>query len=175
MRGGLEMTTESLVELTARIGALEDEAAVRRLILTYGPAADAGHAPRAAALWLEDGVYDWDEGALPHQGRLAVQAMLDGDTHHGLIRDGVAHFAGPPLIHLDADRATALTYSLIMRRQAEGGRFFLWRVSAARWDLERVDGAWAVRRRTNRLLDETGAGRILLGSTLNEVFGESDA
>jgi len=167
-------TEESLEGLAARVRALEDEQAIRRLILSYGPAADAGLTGRAASLWLEDGRYDWDGGKTPYDGRVAIKGMLDGATHQGLISGGVAHFAGPPLIDLDGDRATALTYSLIMRRDPDAQCFCLWRVSAARWDLERHDGTWAVRCRANRLLDETGAGRMLLGETLGEMFAPGE-
>ena len=169
---GLDMTAASPEGLADRVRAIEDELAIRRLILSYGPAADAGLTARAASLWVDDGQYDWDGGKVPYEGRGAIKGMLDGDTHQGLIADGAAHFAGPPLIDLDEDRATALTYSLIMRHEAGSGRFYLWHVSAARWELERVGDSWAVRRRENRLLDETGAGRMLLGRTLEEMFGE---
>ena len=160
-----------LEALEARLRRVEDELAIRQLILTYGPAADAGLAAFAASLWSEDGIYDWDGNGEPYVGRGAVDAMLSTDAHLGLIGRGAAHFAGPPLISLDGDTATALTYSLIMRRD-DSGRFFLWRVSAARWDLERTGEGWKVQRRTNRLLDETGAGRALLGESLHDIFGE---
>ena len=166
---------DSLEALAVRVRRIEDELAIRRVILTYGPAADAGLTALAASLWVGDGQYDWDGGKVPYEGRSAIQGMLDGDTHQGLIAHGVAHFAGPPLIDLDGERATALTYSLIMRREVDAGRFYLWRVSAARWELERLDGSWGVRRRENRLLDETGAGRMLLGRTLRELFEEDEA
>ena len=107
----------------------------------------------------------------PHRGSAAVDAMLRGDGHQGLIASGVAHFAGPLLVELDGDRATALNYSLIMRR--EGDRHYLWRVSAVRWDVERAGSGWRVQRRTNRLLDASGAGRRLFGDTLQELFGEA--
>ncbi|MGO8863721.1 MAG: nuclear transport factor 2 family protein [Acidimicrobiales bacterium] len=161
---------EPVVEqLLTRVRRLEDEAAIQRLIMTYGPAADAGLTSVAANVWLEDGVYDWDADGVPHAGSAAVDHMLQGEGHQGLIAHGVAHFAGPLLVEVDGDRATALNYSLVMRR--EDGRFFLWRVSAVRWDLQRVGSAWKVRRRTNRLLNESGAGRGLFGETLLEVFG----
>ncbi len=156
--------------LEARLRRIEDHLAIRRVILTYGPSADAGMAPLAASLWREDGTYDWDAAGAPHEGRSEVEAMLSGETHLGLIGAGGAHFAGPPLIDLDGDSATALTYSLIMRREAETGRFYLWRVSAARWDLERVGEHWRIRCRTNRLLDDTGVGRDLFGDTLAEMY-----
>ena len=164
---------DALEELQLRVRRLEDESAITKLVMSYGPSADAGLTSLAGQLWLEDGVYDWDADGKPHQGSAAVDTMLQGNGHQGLIARGAAHFAGPLLIDLDGDRATALNYSLIMRREAD--RFYLWRVSAVRWDLERVDSQWRIRRRANRLLDETGAGRRLFGDTLRELFEEATA
>lgn len=127
------MNPDAIEELRARVDRLEDEAAITRLILSYGPAADAGATAFAGQLWVDDGAYDWDADATPLAGGAAVEAMLEGETHQGLIAHGVAHFAGPLLIDVVGDEATALNYSLIMRR--EGDRFFLWRVSAVRWEL----------------------------------------
>jgi SnoaL-like domain len=165
-----DMDDAALEELQTRVRRLEDEAAISRLIMSYGPAADAGLTSFAGQLWLEDGVYDWDAEGEPHLGSAGVDAMLQGDSHQGLIASGVAHFAGPPLIRLDGDRATVLNYSLIMRR--EEGRHYLWRVSAVRWDVERLNSHWRVRQRSNRLLDASGAGRRLFAESLSELFGE---
>ena len=165
------MEQGTLAELEARVRRLEDESAITRLIMTYGPAADAGLTSLAGQLWLEDGSYDWDANGTPCHGSADVDSMLQSNGHQNLIATGIGHFAGPLLIDLDGDSAIAVNYSLIMRR--DGGRFYLWRVSAVRWDLSRVDSGWRVRRRTNRLLDETGAGRELFGGTLAEVFGEA--
>lgn len=157
-------------ELEARLTRVEDELAIRRVILAYGPAADAALSTLAASRWLEDGLYDWDADGAPHEGRAAVDAMLQTEGHLGLVGAGVAHFAGPPLIELDGDTATALTYSLIMRRDPANEAFYLWRVSAAKWDLERTGASWKVRRRTNRLLDESGAGSKLLAELMGTTF-----
>jgi hypothetical protein len=162
---------DSMEELLARVRVLEDEAAINRLIMTYGPSADAGLTSLAGGLWLEDGVYDWDAEGVPHQGSAGVDAMLQGENHQRLIGRGVAHFAGPLLLDIDGDEATAVNYSLIMRR--DGDRHYLWRVSAVRWELARTEAGWRVRARTNRLLDETGAGRELFGATLQELFDEA--
>jgi hypothetical protein len=158
------MESQAIDELHARVERVEDELAIRRIILSYGPAADAGRASLAASLWIDDGVYDWDGNGEPHEGRAAVERMLHGGNHQHLIAAGAAHFAGPPLIEIDGDRATALNYSLVMRR--EETRYYLWRVSAVRWDLERAGSTWRIRRRTNRLLDDSGDGRQLFGETL---------
>ena len=157
-------------ELLARLRRLEDESEIQRVVMSYGPAADAALAHFAGQLWLEDGEYDWDDGEEPHRGNTGVEAMLRGDRHLGLVRQGVAHFAGPLLIDVDGDSATVLNYSLIMRR--EGDRHYLWRVSAVRWDLARDRSRWRVRRRTNRLLDSSGVGSRLFADSLQEVFGD---
>jgi SnoaL-like domain len=160
----------SLEDLENRLKAVEDELAIRKVILGYGPAADAGLSSLAASRWVEDGLYDWDADGAPHEGRAGIDAMLQTEGHLGLIGGGVAHFAGPPLIEIDGDTATALTYSLIMRRDSDNGSFYLWRVSAARWDLERIATSWLVRRRTNRLMDESGAGTGMIKTTLSSHF-----
>jgi SnoaL-like domain len=167
------MSDDSVEDVGLRLRRLEDESEITRLILTYGPSADAGFADFAGQLWLEDGVYDWDDAGEPYQGSASVSAMLHGEQHQGFIASGVAHFGGPPLIVIDGDRATAVNYSLIMRR--EDDRHFLWRVSAVRWDVEREGSRWRVRRRTNRLLDATGAGRRLFGTALQELFEEAQS
>ena len=158
-------------ELRARLTRLEDVAAITSVILTYGLAADAGMASFAGELWVDDGEYDWDAEGEPHVGSAGVEMMLSGGHHRSLMAEGVAHFAGPPLIEVDGDRAMALYYSLIMRRELD--RSYLWRVSAVRWEFERVGSHWQVRRRTNRLLDPSLAGSELFGSTLREHFSGS--
>jgi len=160
---------EALDELAARVRRLEDESAIQRLIMSYGPAADAKLASFAGDLWLEDGVYDWDADGDPHEGSAGVDALLRSDGHLGLVAQGVAHFAGPLLIEVDGDTATVVNYSLIMRREED--RHYLWRVSAVRWDVERSGSSWRVRTRSNRLLDASGAGSRLFGDTLRELFG----
>lgn len=157
--------------LEARLRRVEDELAIRSLILSYGPAADAGLAARAGALWADDGTYDWDTERPALEGPPAVTAMLEGGAHQALITAGVAHFAGPPVVHVDGDRATALSYSFVFRRDADQ-RAYVWRLGAAHWELARLDGHWRIQRRTHRQLDETGAGRELFGDVLRAGFGE---
>ena len=159
--------------LLARVQRLEDESAIQRLIMSYGPAADAGLTGVGGEVCgSRTGSTTGMPNGAPHVGSAAVDEMLQGDGHQGLIARGVAHFAGPLLVAVAGDGATVLNYSLIMRR--EDDRFFLWRVSAVRWDVERAGSSWKVRRRTNRLLDATGAGRELFNETMRECFRRSD-
>src|SRR4051794_8725662 len=75
-RGGTACMTPELERLAARLQRVEDELAIRRLILSYGPAADAGETGRAGALWADDGEYDWDPSQPALQGPDAVDRML---------------------------------------------------------------------------------------------------
>jgi hypothetical protein len=168
-RGGMIRMAVELKELAARLRRVEDELAIQRVILSYGPAADAGLAARAGALWAESGEYDWDTDRPALVGPAAVARMLEGDGHQSLIANGVAHFAGPPLIEVDGDRATALSYSLVLRRD-DDQRVYVWRLGAARWEFTRVDGSWRIQRRTHRQLDDRGAGSELFGDALRDGF-----
>lgn len=49
-------------ELSERIARLEAGSQIRRLIIAYGPSADAGLAGRAASVRMDGGEYDWDAG-----------------------------------------------------------------------------------------------------------------
>ncbi len=167
----MNISGSALEALQARVARLEDESAIKRLITSYGPGADSGLATFTGTLWVEDGVYDWDADGAPHQGSAGVEAMLQSPAHKGLIAEGVAHFGGPLLLDVKGDQATALNYSLIMRRERD--RFYLWRVGAVRWDLVRTQSQWRVQRRTNRLLDDSGAGSGLFGAGVQELFGEA--
>lgn len=161
--------TDRIEELEARLRRVEDELAIRELILSYGPAADTGRAEAAASAWCEDGTYDWDATAPPFRGRDDIAAMLLSDAHQHLLDTGVAHVAGPPLVELAGDHATALGYTMVLRRDTKTGRFSLWRVSAARWELERQDGSWQVRRRTHRLLDGRLAAQAVFAERVTET------
>jgi SnoaL-like protein len=150
--------------LGRRVAALEDEVAIQQVLARYGPAVDSGSATEAAGLWTEDGSYDAQIGAWA--GREAIAGMVLGPGHQGLIHGGAAHVTGGmPFVTVDGDRATATVYYELHRR--EGGRTMLWRVTATRWELERLAGGWKVRRRVNRLLDGHEDGRRLLGAALD--------
>lgn len=160
-----------LTALEERLCRVEDELAITRLVASYGPAADAGLAVLAASLWEDDGVYDWDVHRPPLSGSVSVGTMLGSTGHAELIASGVAHMSSAPLIEIAGDEATALTYSVLMRRD-EDDRIYVWRLSAARWDLIRSEDGWLVRRRTHRNLDGTGEGRDLFKRSLLDLYGE---
>lgn len=144
--------------LAARLQALEDREAIRDLIASYGPLADAGAAAAIAGLWAEDGSYGVG-GMGAAAGRTAIAELIEGPTHQGLMAQGCAHLLGPVTIELAGDRATARGHSVVFRHTAAG--FEAWRVAANRWDLARIDGRWQVSHRENALLDGSDAARAL--------------
>ena len=156
---GREALTEP-ADLAARIALLEDREAIRELIARYGPLADAGDCAGAAALWTEDGVYEVG-GFGSYTGRAAIQTLLEGESHQGLIHGGAAHVLSPPVIDLDGDRAVARTYSVVFRKS--GDNWEAHRASANMWHLVRVGAEWKVARRINQLLDGSADARTLIG------------
>ena len=75
-------------------------------------------------------------------------------------------------LEAEGDNPEMINYYLIMR--GDGRPLYLWPVSTVRWDLERSGSKWRIRRRTNRLLDETGAGSQLFAASLPSLFAESE-
>jgi hypothetical protein len=158
--------TESTSELAARLSALEgrvveleDTLEVLRVVAGYGPSVDGGAAVEAGLLWADDSEYDSDNAAEPLRGRAAIEELA---TTVGAVPMGVAHFLNLPMVAVDGDRATVTGHSNTYHQ--EDDRYVVARVSANRWELERIDGRWQIRRRVNRILDGSAAGRELLAA-----------
>jgi ketosteroid isomerase-like protein len=154
----------TVTALAARVQYLDDQAAISRLIARYGPAVDSGSATAAAGLWAEDGVF----AAPPHgtwTGHDEIAGMVNGSGHQGLIMNGAAHVLTAPLVAVDGDEATAWNYALNIRWDEGHDRFWVARVSANRWRLQRLAGRWECTDRTSRTLDGAPEPRALFGET----------
>jgi len=144
--------------LEARLSHLEDILAIYQLLSAYGPAVDRGDAEAAAAYWLEEGLYDWGGGIA--EGAAGLKDMVASERHQSMIAAGAGHVLSQPHITIEGDRATALCYTRLYRR--EGEVFVLARLSINRWELERRPEGWRVKTRINRLLDGSPAARAVL-------------
>lgn len=154
-------TTDHLHALEERLRTLEDEREITRLILSYGPFVDSGSAERVAGLWEPDGVYDVDR--LRMEGRSQITAMVESSPHQAWIRDGCAHFQGPPYVTVRGDEAIAVGYSLMAVHDPKTEEFRVHRATANRWELSRSGRGWRVAQRTSRVLDgREGAPELLL-------------
>ena len=153
--------------LEERIGALEDQLALYRLVSTYGPAVDTGSGAEAAALWAEDGAYEFDTSRL--DGPEGIAAMVAGETHQGLIQQGCAHILALPVLRVDGDEASATGYSRVYRHVDDG--YEVWRVSANHWRFRRTPEGWKVTHRMNRTLDGSPAARRILRQAFDDDTG----
>ena len=140
---------DRLGRVERRLRELEDEAAIARLIASYGPLADSSQGDAVRDMWVEK------EGTYELQGYLFTSADMAGtvtsDLHRRFVSSGSAHTLGPARIQLDGDTAVAVNYSVVFVH--DDGRWIAERVAANRWDLTRTAEGWRVRRRVNRLLD----------------------
>ena len=155
--------TDRLESIERRLRQLEDERDIARLIASYGPLVDAGHADRAAGLWTDDGVYDVGDWVM--NGRAEIAAMVRSDAHQGLIARGCCHFFGPPIVTVDGDEAVAVCESTLMVRRESGG-YAIARAGVHLLRLRRDGGAWRIVHRTARQLDGGQAGTELIDAGL---------
>ncbi|GAA3067778.1 nuclear transport factor 2 family protein [Streptosporangium carneum] len=153
---------QRLAGLEERLRLIEDELAITRLVLSYGPLVDSGSADAVAAMWEPDGVYDVDE--LVMNGREEIAAMVRSGAHQSWISGGCAHVVGAPHVTVTGDDAVAVCYSLMIVNGVDGSGFTVRRATANHWRLHRGPGGWTVATRTNRVLDGRSESPELLAS-----------
>lgn len=153
-------TAELVASLLERVQLLEDKAAIQEVLTAYGPAVDAGDADAVGELWAEDAVYDIDIRVM--EGRDAITEMVRTRPHQDYINEGCGHLLDPVHIRVDGDTAAATCHSMLLRRNLDSDSYRVWRVTANRFDLARIDGKWKIKRRTARVLNGSEEARELL-------------
>jgi hypothetical protein len=170
----MEDLESRMLALEKRVRQLEDQLQLYQIMSAYGPLVDSGDAEATAALWTEDGIYDWGGGSGPSgsgvkegpQGAAhnsaEIAAMVRGEYHQAIIKGGAAHVIGLPHVAIDGDTAVGTSYSRLYRR--DGDNFRVWRVGANRWEFVRTKEGWRVKKRVNRLLTGEEEPRQMLRS-----------
>ncbi|MFD6895642.1 nuclear transport factor 2 family protein [Rhodococcus sp. NPDC060086] len=153
-------TAELVASLLERVQLLEDKAAIQEVLTAYGPAVDAGDADAVGELWAEDAVYDIDIRVM--EGRDAITEMVRTRPHQDYVNEGCGHLLDPVHIRVDGDTAAATCHSMLLRRNLDSDSYRVWRVTANRFDLARIDGKWKIKRRTARVLNGSEESRELL-------------
>jgi len=130
-----------------RMERMEDESAIRRLLILYGTHLDARDFAAYAALFAPEG--EWVGGFGRFRGPAAIQAMLE--KNYGTAKPGPAertsqHFLSEPLIEIEGDRAHAVSHYLLLNR-SEDDRPVPLRSGRYEDDLIRIDGTWKIARR----------------------------
>lgn len=139
-----------VADLERRLAVAEDQLAIMRLLASYGPSVDCGEAHAAAQLWASDGAYDVG-GLVRAEGEEQIAALYEADGHQSLIAQGSGHLTMAPRITVSGDTATAVAYSMVCLRGADG--WDIWRASANHWTLTRTQAGWRIAERFNRVLD----------------------
>lgn len=132
-----------------RLQRVEDELAIRRLLVDYSATQDARDYAGYAALFAKDG--EWVNGRTVHKGREAIHRMLVnlyGTPPPGYVNNESYHISSNPQIEVQGDRATAHSRHLLVMRGPEGQPV---PALAGRYEDEliREDGNWKILRRVD--------------------------
>lgn len=129
----------------ARMQRVEDELAIRRILIDYAAFLDGRDYARYAGLFASDG--EWKNGAGTHKGQAAIRQMLESVLGPaGAPNASNYHLISNPRIDLDGDRATATSRYLFVMR-GPGGSPVPSLAGLYTDELVRQGGAWRIRRR----------------------------
>jgi uncharacterized protein (TIGR02246 family) len=132
-----------------RLQQVEDELAIRRVLVEYSATQDAHDYPAYAALFARNG--EWVNGKTVHKGREAILKMLVdlyGNPPPGYVNSESFHISSNAEVTLNGDRATARSRHLLIMRGPKGEPT---PSLAGRYEDEfiREDGKWKILRRVD--------------------------
>jgi uncharacterized protein (TIGR02246 family) len=132
-----------------RLQRVEDELAIRRVLIDYAVTQDARDYDGYAALFAKDG--EWVNGKSVHKGRQAIHKMLVdlyGAPPPGYVNADSYHISSNPEIEVNGDRATVRSRHLLILRGPNGEPT---PALAGRYEDEmiREDGKWKILRRVD--------------------------
>ena len=139
----------TVAELAARLQKVEDELAIRQVLVDYSATQDARDYAGYAALFAKEG--EWVNGATVYKGREAIMKMLNsiyGPPPPGYVNVESYHISSNPQVTVNGDRATARSRHLLIWRGPEGQPT---PALAGRYEDEfiREDGQWKILRRVD--------------------------
>ena len=105
----------SAATLEAQVRQLEDQDAIRKILVDYGIHLDAQDYAAYAALFAKDGV--WTGGYGTAKGPAAIQAMLEkamGKPAPGFINKSKSHLMTTMVVTVTGDTATARSRFLVL-------------------------------------------------------------
>jgi len=137
---------EAPASIETRLQRVEDELAIRRVLVDYAATLDARDYAAYAALFTPDG--EWTGGGGTHKGPAAIEALLAkvlGPA--GAPNSADFHIISNPQVNVRGDRATATSRYLFVMRGKDGrpepSLAGIYTDELAR----QADGGWKIRRR----------------------------
>ena len=121
------MAQASSPTLEQRLQRVEDELAIRRVLVDYAATQDARDYAGYAALFAQDG--EWVNGKTVHKGREAIHKMLVdlyGAPPPGFVNSESFHITSNAEIDVNGDRATARSRHLLVMRGPKASRRRRW-------------------------------------------------
>ncbi len=139
----------SSLTLEQRLQRVEDELAIRRVLVDYSATQDARDYAGYAALFARNG--EWVNGKTVHKGREAIHKMLVdlyGAPPPGYVNSESFHISSNAEINVNGDRATARSRHLLVMRGPNGEPT---PALAGRYEDEfiREEGKWKILRRVD--------------------------
>jgi uncharacterized protein (TIGR02246 family) len=146
VRGFAEVNNPTVEQ---RLQRVEDELAIRRVLVDYSATQDAHDYAGYAALFAKEG--EWVNGKTVHKGREAILKMLVnlyGAALPGYVNTESYHISSNPQVNVNGDRATARSRHLLVMRGPHGEPTPM---LAGRYEDEliREDGKWKILRRVD--------------------------
>lgn len=137
----------AITALAARVQQLEDEKAIREVVIRYGETLDARDYAGYAALFAADGV--WTGGFGSFTGPAAIQEMLEknlGRPEPGFVNKSNFHLVSTVVVRVDGDTATARSRYQFYTASPENRPVH---ALAGRYEDEfvRENGEWKIKRR----------------------------
>jgi len=131
--------------IEARLQRVEDDLAIRRVIVDYATFLDGRDYAHYADLFAPDG--EWVNGGGSHKGQAAIRQMLESTMGPALAPNRANyHLVSNPRIDIDGDRATATSRYLFMMRGPDG-RPTPSLAGVYHDELVRIGGQWKIKRR----------------------------
>jgi uncharacterized protein (TIGR02246 family) len=139
----------SSLTVEQRLQRVEDELAIRRVLVDYSATQDARDYAGYAALFARNG--EWVNGKTIHKGREAIHKMLVdlyGEPPAGYVNSESFHITSNAEINVNGDRATARSRHLLVLRGPAGEPT---PALAGRYEDEfiREEGKWKILRRVD--------------------------
>ena len=150
MSEGAKMSQDMAV-LMNRIQVLEDEKAVRDVLFRYAYFFDVGRYQEWHELFTDDGVYKtnppFGEKYQVVEGKENIRKAFPSQTRYGAVQ----HLMGNPIIHVDGDTATAISYQTMVNGKDDSQPTLL-KAAMRSWVLKRMDGKWLIKEAVSRVM-----------------------